>query len=199
VTESGLAARAASSTIRRMSTTTAPHAAGRIWYVLGGIVCILVGFFAIGRPGLAALAITQIIGAFILVSGAFLLFAALFGKARQHRFLDFVSAVLRLLVGVLIMGNLIKGLLALTLLLAAVFVVEGIYSTVLGLKLRGKNSAWVWMLLNGVAALVLGFMLFAKFPSDAPWAVGLLFGINSIFTGVSLLAFGAALPRATEA
>jgi uncharacterized membrane protein HdeD (DUF308 family) len=180
-------------------TTTAPSVAGRIWYVLAGIVCILVGFFAIGRPGLAALAITQLIGAFILVSGAFLLFAALFGKARQHRFLDLLSAVLRLLVGVVIMANLITGLLALTLLLGAVFIVEGIYSTILGLKLRGKNGAWIWMLLNGIAALVLGGMLFAKFPSDAAWAVGLLFGINSLFTGVSLLAFGIALPKAQEA
>lgn len=181
-----------------MSNSAAPSVAGRIWYVLGGIVCILVGFFAIGRPGLAALAITQLIGAFILVSGAFLLFTALFGKARQHRILDFLSAVLRLLVGLLIMGNLAKGLLALTLLLAAVFVVEGIYSTVLGLKLRGRNPAWIWMLLNGVAALVLAGMLYAKFPSDADWAIGLLFGINSLFTGASLLAFGIALPKAQE-
>ena len=182
-----------------MTAPTAPSLAGRIWYVLGGIICILVGFYATSFPGPTALAITKLVGLFILVSGAFLLFAALFGKARQHRFLDLLSAVLRLLVGVLIMGNLITGLLALTLLLGAVFIVEGIYSTVLGLKLRGKNGAWIWMLLNGVAALVLGAMLFAKFPSDAAWAVGLLFGINSIFTGVSLLAFGIALPKAQDA
>lgn len=182
-----------------MTDSTAPSVAGRIWYVLGGIVSVVVGFFAISFPGLTALALTKLIGAFILVAGAFLLFAALFGRARQHRLLDFVSAVLRLIVGFLIMTNVIQGLLALTLLLAAVFVAEGITSSVLAIKLRGKNPAWTWMLLNGIAALVLGVMLLAKFPTDAAWAVGLLFGINSIFTGVSLLAFGIALPKAQDA
>lgn len=184
-----------------MENTSAPsqHAAGRIWYVLGGILCIFVGFYAIGRPGLAALAITQVIGIFTLVSGVFLLFSALFGKARQHRLLDFFSAALRIIVGLLILGNVVKGLLALTLVLGAVFVVEGIFSIALAFKLRGKNPAWGWVLFSGITALILGGMLFAKFPADAAFALGLLFGINSIFTGMSLVMFGTALPRAQEA
>lgn len=181
------------------TTTSAPHSVGRIWYVLGGILSILVGIFAIGRPGLAAIAITQVIGVFILVSGAFLLAAALFGRARQHRLLDFFSAVLRLVVGFLLLANVIKGLLALTLVLGAVFVVEGIHGTILGIKLRGKNPAWGWVVLNGVASLVLGLILLLQFPGTAVWAIGLLFGINSIFLGVSLLAFGATLHKAQEA
>lgn len=182
-----------------MENTSAPHAAGRIWYVIGGIFSILVGFYAIGRPGLAAVAITQVIGMFAFVSGIFLLAAALFGNARQHRVLDFFSALLRLVVGVLLLTNVIQGVLALTLLLGAVFVVEGVHGAVLGFKLRGKNPAWGWIVFNGVISLVLGVMLLAKFPSTAVWAIGLLFGINSIFLGVSLLAFAMALPRAQEA
>lgn len=181
------------------NTQPSSHAAGRIWYVIGGVISIIVGFYAIGRPGLAAIAITQVIGIFSLVSGAFLLAAALFGKARQHRVLDFFSALLRLLVGVLLLANVIKGVLALTLLLGALFIVEGVHGTVLSLKLRGKNAAWGWVLANGLASLVLGIMLLAQFPSSAVWAVGLLFGINSIFLGVSLLGFAAALPKAQEA
>jgi uncharacterized membrane protein HdeD (DUF308 family) len=42
-------------------------------------------------------------------------------------------------------------------------------------------------------------MLLAKFPSTAEWAIGLLFGLNSIFLGISLITFGSALPRAQEA
>ncbi len=182
------------------NTNTPPaHSVGRIWYVLGGILSIFVGFYAIGRPGLAAIAITQVIGAFTLVSGVFLLSAALFGQARQHRILDFFSAALRIVVGLMLMINIIKGVLALTLVLGAVFIVEGVYATVLGLKLRGKNPAWVWMLINGLAALLLGGMLLAKFPSTAEWAIGMLFGINSIFLGISLVAFGSTLHRAEEA
>jgi uncharacterized membrane protein HdeD (DUF308 family) len=179
--------------------TPPQHSVGRIWYVLGGILSVFVGFYAIGRPGMAAIAITQFIGIFIVVSGVFLLVAAVFGRARQHRLLDFFSAALRIIVGLMLVTNIIKGVLALTLILGAVFIVEGIYGTVLGLKLRGKNPAWLWLLINGVAALVLGIMLLAKFPSTAEWAIGLLFGLNSIFLGISLITFGSALPRAQEA
>jgi uncharacterized membrane protein HdeD (DUF308 family) len=181
------------------TTSTPPHAVGRIWYVLGGILSILVGFYAMGRPGLAAIAITQFIGMFIVISGVFLFTAALFGKARQHRLLDFFSAALRIIVGLMLLTNLIKGVLALTLILGAVFLVEGVYGLLLGLRLRAKNPAWVWILINSVASLILGGMLLLKFPSTAAWAVGLLFGINSIFLGVSLTTFGLALPKATEA
>jgi uncharacterized membrane protein HdeD (DUF308 family) len=72
----------------------------------------------------------------------------------------------------------------------------GIY---FGLQLRAKNPAWIWILLNGFVALVLGGMLLAKFPGDSEWAIGLLFGINSVFLGFSLIMFAAALPKAQDA
>ncbi len=180
-----------------MENTT--HQSSRIWYVLGGILSIFVGIYAMNRPGLATLAITQVVGIIALASGIVLFFAAIFGKARQHRLLDFFSAALRILVGLLLVTNVLKGVLVLTLVLGSVFIVEGLFSLVLGFKLRGKNSAWGWVVLNGVAALVLGGMLIAQFPESAIWAIGLLFGINCIFNGFSLIMFGTALPKAQEA
>ena len=180
-----------------MENTTHHHS--RIWYILGGILSILVGFYAMGRPGLATLAVTQGVGIIALASGLVLLFAAIFGKARQHRLYDFFSAALRIAVGLLLLANILKGVLVLTLVLGSIFVIEGIYGLVLGVKLRGKNPAWGWVLFNGLAALVLGIMLIAQFPGSAIWAIGLLFGINCIFTGATLIAYGTALPKAQEA
>lgn len=176
-----------------------PHSSSRIWYILGGILSIFVGLYAMNRPGLATLAVTQVVGILALASGIVLLFAAIFGKARQHRLLDFLSAALRIIVGLILLGNIIKGVLVLTLVLGSVFLVEGVYSLVLGIKLRGKNAAWAWVLLNGIASLVLGGMLLVQFPEAAVWAIGLLFGINCVFSGFSLIMFGTALPKAQEA
>lgn len=184
-------------TLAGMETTT--HQTSRIWYILGGILSIFVGFFAMGRPGLATLAVTQVVGIIALASGIVLFLAAIFGKARQHRLLDFFSAVLRLAVGLMLVANVLKGMLVLTLVLGAVFLVEGLGGLVLGFKLRGKNPAWGWVVVNGLAALVLGGMLIAQFPGSAIWAIGMLFGINCIFTGATLIAYGSALPKAQEA
>lgn len=175
------------------------HQSSRIWYILGGILSIFVGFYAMGRPGLATVAVTQVVGIIALASGLVLFFAAVFGKARQHRLFDFFSAILRIVVGLLLVANVLKGVLILTLVLGSVFIIEGVYGLVLGLKLRGKNPAWGWVVFNGLAALVLGVMLIAQFPGSALWAIGLLFGINCIFTGATLIAYGTALPKAQEA
>jgi len=180
-----------------MENTT--HQKSSIWYVLGGILSIFVGFYAMNRPGLATLAITQVVGIIALASGIVLFFAAIFGKARQHRLLDFFSAILRILVGLLLLGNILKGVLILTLVLGSVFIVEGLFGVVLGLKLRGKNPAWGWVVFSALASLVLGGMLIAQFPSSALWAIGLLFGINCIFNGFALMMYGTALPKAQEA
>jgi uncharacterized membrane protein HdeD (DUF308 family) len=180
-----------------MENTT--HQSSRIWYILGGILSIFVGIYAMNRPGLATVAVTQVVGIIALASGLVLLLAAIFGKARQHRLFDFFSAIVRIVVGLLLVANVLKGVLILTLVLGSVFIIEGIYGLVLGMKLRGKNPAWGWVVLNGVAALVLGVMLIAQFPGSAIWAIGLLFGINCIFTGFTLIAYGSALPKAQEA
>ena len=180
-------------------TANPPHSSSRIWYILGGIFSIFVGLYAMNRPGMATLAITQVIGILSLASGMFIFLAAVFGKARKHRLLDLLSAVLRIVVGLLLLRHILEGVLVLTLVLGWIFLVEGIYSLVLGFKLRGKNPAWGWVAVNGLASLVLGGMLLMKFPSTAPWAIGLLFGINCLFSGFSLIMFGTALQRAQEA
>lgn len=182
-----------------LAISEADRTQGKFWFLLTGGLSILAGMVAIGWPTMASVAITQFIGAMALVTGVFLLFSALFGRARQHRLLDFFSALLRLAVGVLLIVNVFRGVAVLTLVLACVFIAEGIYGAVLAFSLRGKHSAWGWVLVNGIVAILLGGMLLAKFPSTAGWAIGLLFGINSLFLGMSLLMYGLGLSRAQAA
>lgn len=175
------------------------HQRGSIWYYLTGVLSVLVGIFAITKPMVATVAITQLIGAFCLVNGVILLISAIFGKAKKHRILDILSALLRTVVGVLLLVNVISGIVALTIVLASLFLVEGIVGLVFAFKLRGKNSAWIWVLLNSLVAFVLGGLLFQDLPGDAAWGIGLLFGINSIFLGLSFIMFAVAMPKAQEA
>lgn len=170
----------------------------RTWYFVGGALSVLVGLFAIVRPCVASVAIEQFVGLVFVVSGLVLLFSAAFGRAKKHRVLDLLSSALRLAVGILLIAKALAGVIALTLVVASVFVVEGIFGLVFAFQLRGKNPAWVWLLANAIVAFVLGGMLFANFPSDAAWAVGLLFGINSVALGASLIMFALAMPRADE-
>ena len=177
------------------SDTLAPAAPGRGWLIFGGILSILVGAFAIAAPGLFGYILTQLIGAFCLVSGLIALFQAVFGKLRPHRFLSALSAIIRIAAGSALFFYTVAGMAALTLILAVVFLTEGIVCIVTSFRIR-ENPAWVWLLLNGVTALALGGMVYARWPLDAAWVVGLLYGIQSIFSGFAMVMIGLKTPRA---
>lgn len=180
------------------SSVSSDSAKGRLWYFVAGGLSALVGLGAIVRPGLASVAIEQLLGFLLLASGVILLFSAVFGRAQKHRWLDLASSALRLVVGVLLIAKVLSGVLALTLIVASIFFVEGIFGVVFALRMRGKNPAWIWVLLNGLVAFVLSGMLYFNFPWDAAWALGLLFGINSLFLGASLILFAMEMKEGRE-
>lgn len=178
-----------------MTALPTPGALGRSrgWLTFLGIFSILVGFFAITFPLAASVAIEQVIGLILIVSAAFSFGAVIFGEERNHRLASIVLALIRLVVGGLLLLYTRPGVLALTAVLGGFFFAEGVTFLISALALR-HHRAWPLVLLNGIVALVLGVLIFAQFPSSAAWATGLLYGINSIFYGISLLGF-AALPR----
>ena len=51
---------------------------------------------------------------------------------------------------------------------------------------RGEAGAG-WLAVNGALSLLLGLFILVDFPSSADWAIGLLVGIDFIFTGWVLI------------
>ncbi len=175
----------------------APHpiAASKGWLIAGGLLSIFVGFMAMGSPLLFSLVIAQLLGIFALVSGVIALFLAIFGKHSGHRVLEGLSGVIRIAAGIILLQCIGSSVAIITLVLAIYLAVEGVFTIVGAIQLRG-NAGWVWTLINGIAALVLGIMVYNRWPADSTFVLGLLFGINSLFSGMSLLALGFAAPKA---
>jgi uncharacterized membrane protein HdeD (DUF308 family) len=159
----------------------------RGWLIAGGIVSILAGIFAISYPLPSSIAITKMIGAIALITGLFELVPGIFSRVVAHRWLTILSGIFRVIVGLYILVFPIVATAVLALFLAVLFLIEGIFSIVAAFKLKPVRG-WVWVLINGIAALILGAMIYAKWPMDSFYVIGLLFGINCIFVGVALLA-----------
>lgn len=168
--------------------------AGRGWLLFGGVLSVLVGIFAIAAPQLFSFVLTQLLGALCLVSGAISLFQALFGKNRPHRFWSGLSAIIRIAAGCALLFYTVAGVAALTLIIAVVFLAEGVACMITSLRMR-ENPAWIWMLLNGIVALILGWMIFKRWPFDAMWIIGLLYGIQSLFSGTAMFMIGLQTPK----
>lgn len=166
----------------------------RGWLIAGGILSIIVGFLAIGLPYVFSTILVQLLGAFALVSGVISFFVALFGHHVPHRIVSALFAIIRIGAGLALLIFVPAGIAALTLILSIFFFLEGISCIAGSLKMR-NHSGWIWLFLNGVAALVLGGMVYTKWPNDSAWVIGLLYGINSLFAGLSLLTLGLSTSR----
>lgn len=181
-----------------LPSNSADLAKSRGWLIVGGLLSLFVGFAAIGSPFIFSLVIAQFLGIFALVSGVISLFLALFGKHKSHRVLETLSAVIRIAAGVVLLRCITSSVLVITLIFAVFLIVEGIFVTIAAFKLR-SHSGWVWTLVSGVASIVLGVMVYSRWPSDSAWVLGLLFGINLIFSGASFLALGLSAGKSQEA
>jgi len=168
----------------------------RGWLIGGGMLSIFVGLCAIATPGVFSAFLVQFLGAFCLVTGVMSFFVALFDSHVPHRILNALLALIRIAAGLVLFLFVLPGVLTITLFLAAFFLIEGIFCTVTAFGMRNR-SGWIWLLLNGLAAVVLSLMIFNKWPSDATWVIGLLFGINALFGGLSLLFLGLGTPKTT--
>jgi uncharacterized membrane protein HdeD (DUF308 family) len=179
-----------------METTAASIAATlrerRGWLLALGIVQIVLGVLAIGAPMVATLALAVFLGWLFIFSGVVHGFHAMQVRGWSGFLLHLLGAALYVVAGAILVTYPLGGALTLTLVLAAFFVVEGVSRTLLGLRVRPMQGWWTF-LLGGIAGVVLGILIWSEWPGSALWAVGLLVGINLLFSGFSLTSLAMAL------
>ena len=172
----------------RRAAATAMHEHW-VFFLVEGILLLVLGAIAILLPVLATIALTIVIGWLFLVSGVVGLFTTFWMRSAPGFWWSLLSAALGIVVGILLLAAPVTGALSLTLMLIAFFIVEGIASIMFALDHKREMSGnWGWMLVSGIVDLVLAIMIFTGLPSTAAWAIGLLVGINMVFGGAALVA-----------
>jgi uncharacterized membrane protein HdeD (DUF308 family) len=114
-----------------------------------------------------------------------------------HRFAEGLSGVIRIIAAIILLRCIGSNVAILILILAGYLAAAGVVAIFGALKLRG-NAGWVWTLINGLASLVLGFMVFSRWPKKSLAVLGLLYGIHALFSGVSLQMMGLSARKVTE-
>jgi uncharacterized membrane protein HdeD (DUF308 family) len=85
----------------------------------------------------------------------------------------------------------------LTLLLAALFLIEGVLNVVMFFQLRPARGSG-WMLLDGLITLALAVMIGAHWPSSSLWAIGTLVGVSLIFSGITRVMMSLAVRKSVS-
>ena len=156
------------------------------WLLALGILMIILGVFAIGTPVVATIAFQVMLGWLLVIGGIAEAIHAFMAQNWRGFLFELLSAILYVVVGGLLLFNPLLGAAALTLLLAVFLVVEGIFKIVMALRVR-DHRGWGWLLASGILSLILGAMIWAQWPASGLWVIGLLVGIQLLFTGWSLV------------
>ncbi len=117
-----------------------PDAKGRVWLILMGLIALVAAFFAIFSPGVAAVALTWILGIWLIVRGLFEIVAAFTSSGDVSRWLLVLGGALSVVLGVLFTANPGKGAVSIAVLLGVMALLWGITFVVLALMLRSQAS-----------------------------------------------------------
>jgi len=166
--------------------------------VLWGVALIVFGMVAIGSPLAAALAVNVIVGWLIALAGGVHLLLAFRAHGAGSVIWKALVGIAYLCFGIYMIVHPLLGVASLTLLLASLFLIEGVLNIVLFFKMRSVHGS-TWVLVDGIITLLLGGMIYAQWPSSSAWAIGTLVGISMIFSGVARVMISLSVRRAVGA
>lgn len=159
------------------------------FFLIEGIVLLILGTIAVGVPPVATVAVELFIGWLILLSGVLGLVMTFQTRGSPGFGWSLLSALLGIVVGVVLLIWPLSGVLSLTVMLTAFLTLEGVASIMYALAHRRESSSrWELMLVSGIVDLILAGLILAGLPGTAAWAIGLIVGINLLFGGVALIA-----------
>ncbi len=148
---------------------------------LGSAMAVL-GIAAIIFPMISTLVATLLVGWVFLLSGGFM-FAASFSIHGTGPFFGaLLLSLFSLAVGIFLLFNPLAGAVALTLMVGAIFVIQGAFEISFAFETR-PHAGWPVMLGSGLISLAMAVLIAAGWPAISVILLGILLGVNFISTG----------------
>ena len=152
-----------------------------VGFLVLGILLIVLGTFLIVAPWIGTLATVWLLSVLLIVSGVAQFVGAFWVRRWSGFFLSLLAGVLYVAIGVLIFDRPVAAAEGLTLVIAAFLVVGGVFRIAAALSMRFES--WLWSLISGVIALLLGVLIWRQWPEASLWVIGLFVGIEVLFNG----------------
>ena len=164
------------------------------WSMLWGFLMLVCGILAISLPLASSIGIVIVLAWLILFAGILHLIFAFQSHSIGGFLWKLLLAIVYGVAGLYMLMNPVLGVISLTLLLAVFFLFEGVVEIIFYFKIRGAANAG-WVLFDGIITLILGFLIWRRWPSSSVWVIGTLVGISLIFSGISRVMLSSAVRR----
>ena len=177
-----------------MNTTSEPMPRPASTSLAWPIVLILLGILALALPAATSFGVARILAWLLFFDGIAQLFYAFRSQGVGRIIWKVLVALLYIGGGIYLLLNPLVGMAGLTLMLAVFFCAEGIMDLIAYLS-GPKSSGSHWLLLHSIVTLLLGLMIWRRWPSSSLWAVGILAGVSILLSGMTRLFLALATRR----
>jgi uncharacterized membrane protein HdeD (DUF308 family) len=166
------------------------------WFLSLGVLFVVLGVACITFDVTATFTTVLLFGWMLLIGGLFALVQAFTTRTWSGFFLFLLSALFRGFTGYLLVRYPLAGAESLTLVLASLFIVGGMFRAI-GFGMA-KFPRWGWAVFSGTVSVALGVMLLAQWPVLSVWFIGFAIGVDLVVDGVALIGFATTIHSLTR-
>ncbi|MDX8352439.1 HdeD family acid-resistance protein [Cognatiyoonia sp. IB215182] len=162
------------------------------WMIALGVLTVLTGIVAIAFPLTSTLAVELLTGSLFLTVGAFTTVHAIMDRKAKGMWWELLIGLVHIVAGVLFLANPLGGILALTIILGATFMAEGILRIIMATQMERSRHLFL-LIASGALSILLGIVVFGGLANGASLTlIGVLLGVNFIFSGTAAIVIGVA-------
>lgn len=151
------------------------------WYLILGIGLVGAGFLALVYSVMSTVFSVLLLGFLFIALGIFEGIKSLKIHLWGSFFLHLILTVLYIVCGSLMIMHPISNAVSLTLLMAIFFVISGLLKIFFAVTHNVPHAGW--LIFNGLITTLLGIVIWQQWPSSGFWVIGMIVGIDAMFTG----------------
>ena len=161
------------------------------WFLVFGILLMILGVACVAKAQTATTFSILALGWVLAISGVLWLVNSFYAFSWHGFFLYLLNAIIRGVTGYLLIRHPDAGAQGVTMVLAALFIVGGLFRGVGASVIQFPR--WGWTVFSGLVSVVLGIYLLVSWPAATTYFIGLAIGIDLIFDGSALVGFAGAI------
>ena len=163
------------------------------WFLAFGIGLVILGGLAVFRAAKATVVSMVFFGWLLIFAAIIEIVLAFMVGTWSGFFLHLLVGILSGVIGFLLLKKPVASAEAITMVMAVLFIVLGVYQIIAPLVVHLQGGGW-WVL-DGIVTAVFGVLILAQWPVTGLWVIGLFIGIDLILNGFTLTMFALGLHK----
>lgn len=170
------------------------------FFLAEGLIFSILGILMLALPKITTYTTALIISALLVAGGLYKLINSIILRHQlNNAYLSITVSILMITAGIYLLLHPMFNILMLTIILASYFLLEGISSSVLAVQNRYVIKYWWISFIAAIIQFLLAAIIIASLPFSALLTIGLLLGIDFVFSGIAMIALSSTckyvLPR----